>query len=451
TAVAQVVQDQISLAHPYAALVVPPIAQAVGVLHVDPQLVIMPDNERLGEFREEFAGMMGMIEERPADGPEGTAGFAGSDKIVGTYELREKLADEYDDFVDQKAFLKARLLDIYLGDWDRHADQWRWARFKKDGKEYWRPIPRDRDQAFAKFDGLLPTLAEKRFIVPEFDGFNKEKPDIWSLTYTGRYVDRTFLNELTEDDFKKAGAEFVQAITGELIEEAVRRLPRPIYGLSGPWIEQKLKDRRKLMARAAEDYYSNLAKIADIVGRNKSEYAEIDRVENDRVEVKIFERDKNTGEKKGEPRYHRVFKRDETKEIRLYLLDGNDKVVITGPAQKSIRLRIIGGPGDDEFIDESKGKTIIYDTHANTKIVKASKAKFKSGKVDSVINAFEYEPRIPDQGKVVKPIPFFAYNSDDGIFFGAGAAFQHYGFRKTPYAGYTSIKGNVSFATGAFR
>ena len=48
TILANVMQDQISSSHPYGALVVPPLAKAAGILHVEPQLFIMPDDERLG-------------------------------------------------------------------------------------------------------------------------------------------------------------------------------------------------------------------------------------------------------------------------------------------------------------------------------------------------------------------------------------------------------------------
>jgi hypothetical protein len=37
---------------------------------------------------------------------------------------------------------------MLIGDWDRHYDQWRWAEYKKKGQVIYRPIPRDRDQAF---------------------------------------------------------------------------------------------------------------------------------------------------------------------------------------------------------------------------------------------------------------------------------------------------------------
>ena len=50
---------------------------------------------------------------------------------------------------DQDQVLRSRLFDIWIGDWDRHDDQWRWASFKdKNGFTYYQPIPRDRDQIF---------------------------------------------------------------------------------------------------------------------------------------------------------------------------------------------------------------------------------------------------------------------------------------------------------------
>ena len=53
-----------------------------------------------------------------------------------------------------------RLFDMLLGDWDRHQDQWRWAAFKEDGVTTYRPVPRDRDQAFSIMnDGFVLGLA----------------------------------------------------------------------------------------------------------------------------------------------------------------------------------------------------------------------------------------------------------------------------------------------------
>ena len=61
-------------AHPGAPLVVSPILDAAGVLHSEPRLVFLPDDPALGEFRADFGGLLGTIEERPTDaGPASPA------------------------------------------------------------------------------------------------------------------------------------------------------------------------------------------------------------------------------------------------------------------------------------------------------------------------------------------------------------------------------------------
>ena len=67
--------------------------------------------------------------------------------------LNHRYAED-DHFIDQLAFARARLLDLLVGDWDRHEDQWRWAKFKQDDDiKLYRPIPRDRDNVFFWSDG----------------------------------------------------------------------------------------------------------------------------------------------------------------------------------------------------------------------------------------------------------------------------------------------------------
>ena len=94
TLVAEVIQDQISSAHPVGALAVSPILDAVGVLHAEPRLVVLPDDSRLGEFRGEFAGMLGIIEERPDESDSELASFAGASNVVGTDRLLERIEED---------------------------------------------------------------------------------------------------------------------------------------------------------------------------------------------------------------------------------------------------------------------------------------------------------------------------------------------------------------------
>lgn len=454
TPVADIVRDQTSSAHPYAALVVPALAGAVGVLHTTPELVVLPDDPALGQFREEFAGTMGTLEEFVVNGPENTPGFRGFDHILSSYELVEVLRGSFIDEVDQKAFLKARLLDIFISDWDRHFDQWRWARIERNERYFWQPIPLDRDQAFSKFDGLLPSIAEDRDVVPQFEGIEKKNPDIWSLTFSGRHLDRIFLNALTEEDFREAAVEFQGKMTDEVIEQAVRRLPAAIYQISGKELERKLKSRREGLERYAIKFYRNLAKNIEIIGRDRDEYLEAlhsdDGREGSRVEIRLYQRNAQTGDKEGEPLYRRVFERKETGEIRIYLLGGNDKTVLSGNAGRSIKLRVIGGPGEDELRDESRGRTFFYDL-AGTPVAKGKNTVFKSGRADSLINAHEYEPLTLSYGSIASPFPVLSFNPDDGLVLGAGATITYYGFRKKPHASRLTFDANYAFLTSAIR
>ncbi len=351
TFAADVFQDQISSSNPAGALVVDELANALGVIHPHPMLVLVPDDERLGEFRQTFAGILGVLEDYPAAGDNDSPGFAGADKVVSTLKLFENLEENSEDRVSSRSHLTARLLDIVVGDWDRHIDQWRWARFKENGGDVYYSIPRDRDQAFARLDGVFPWMADKA--VQQMESFNEDFNNIYSLTYSGRFVDRRILTDMEKAAWDSVTSSVISHLTDEVIDNAVRRLPPPYYEKRGAWLAAALKSRRTELREASEFYYHNLSKFVDIHLRDKPEYVEVKRLDKRRVDVTAYRRDKKSDGPKGEPVYHRMFDTDETSEVRIYLHGGDDKAVVTGDVGASLIVRVIGGKGDDELINES--------------------------------------------------------------------------------------------------
>ena len=152
TIAGRVLQDGVSSSHPVGSLVASALLDAVGVLHVDQTLVVLPNDSALGEYRADFGGMFGMIEERPDETADRAAAFAGARQVISPTRLFERLDRSPGNRVDARAFLVARLMDILMGDRDRHRDQFRWAKRDRPSDSLWQRISRDHDEAFVKID-----------------------------------------------------------------------------------------------------------------------------------------------------------------------------------------------------------------------------------------------------------------------------------------------------------
>jgi hypothetical protein len=438
--VEKIVQDQISAAHPTGAVVVAPLLEAAGVLHAKPQLVVMPDDARLGEFRQDFAGMLGTIEERPTEGEDDEPGFAGADRVVGSLELFERLERGPNNRVDSRALLAARLLDVYLGDWDRHQDQWRWARFGEP-PFLWRPIPRDRDQAFTKLDGFLLWLA--RFSQPQLVGFDVDYPSMRNLTWNARDLDRRLLVDLERTVWDSTAVALQARLTDSVIGEAVGRLPLAHRQANGELLAQALRERRDELRRVANEFYELLAGHVDVHATDEDELVEVTRVDDALVEVTISSAE-GDGDAATPPYYRRRFDRAETEEVRLYLHGGDDRAVVRGNVGQSITVRIMGGGGDDVLIDSGRvrsgAKTRFYDHRGDNTFVRGRRTSVD--RRDPRPHPSEefappppagLKPPPPDWGHLWLPLPWTYYDPDLGFLLGGGAVYQQFGFRSDPY------------------
>jgi hypothetical protein len=421
TIVESALQDQISALHPTGALVVAKLLDAIDVLHADPRLLVIPDDPRLGDFREQFADMLVLFEERPDDGPKGTAGFAGSRKIVDTDELLKRLEDSSKNRIDANDFLRGRLVDLLVGDRDRSVNNFLWARFDAPGGIHiWRAVPRDRDQAFVEFDGALKAIGrvyESRLVT-----FDEEFPSIAGLTRNAWDMDRTLLVGLSRAEWDGAVQAVQGALTDEVIEEAVRAMPAEHFAKIGEDMIEKLRSRRDLLPGAADELYDLVFATASIHATDEKDVASIDRLPDGSVRVELTKR----GEV--ESYFLREFDAAETEEIRIYLHGGADEAVVSGIAESSPLIHVIGGHGRDRLTDLSETSgvgTVFHDRGEAT--------SFTTGPSTAVIRDHVRRPRLwremthdVDFGSHLVPIPALGYDQDAGIVVGGG--FTHYSY-----------------------
>lgn len=439
-----IVQDQISASHPYAALVVPPLAEAAGIYHTNPKVVWLDDDPRLGIYQSTFGNRMMLFEERP-EGDWKEAEFFGSpDDIEGTFKVIDKLAEDNDNQVDQKFVLRNRIFDLWIGDWDRHDDQWRWAEFdKKKGKLY-RPIPRDRDQVFFVNEGIIPRLASKKWALPKLQGFDYDLSWPPGFMFNARYFDRSFLTELEAEDWRNEANDLKAKLTDEAIENAIRQWPKEIYDLHGQEIINKLKARREKLVEWTMEHYSFLAREVSVVGSNKHEQFTVTYEENGDALVEVFKIHKD-GEK-AKKIYSRKFLHAETKEIRLFGLKGDDRFEFFGDATRPIKVRVISGKGDDQFQSNSSARPLVYAKPKGIEIEAGSRFKDRRSD-DPAVNDYN---RREFKYDMLAPLVTFNYNVDDGIFLGGGIFATTHGFRKAPFKSRHIFLGSYAVNTSSF-
>jgi hypothetical protein len=413
-------QDMISAGHPYAPPVVAELAKAVGVITPEPEFFFVPNDWRLEPYTAMVANTVMMLEERnPGIGSEDTKS---SNKVMN------KLLEDNDHHIDQEKVLNARLLDMLIADWDRHADQWKWGTTDTGVGKLYYPIPKDRDQAFFNSDGLLLWYLSKRHL-PYLEGFKKNIRNINGLNYKEKDFDRFFMNNLDEAAWKKVTENFQAALTDEAIQKAVTKFPAPIAALDAEIVAEKLISRRNGLLKNAMTYYRFVSKKVSVTGSNKSEYFHVTR-HPDGLRLTVYKKLNDTDS--ASVMYNRVFDQKITNEIRLYGLNGSDKFEIDDDVSSKIKFRIIGGKGNDTFNLKGNVPNIVYDLTTEKNVSLNLRKTRKEFSADPAVN--EYKTTGFEYTRIRFPQINLGFNEEDRLLVGLGFSRRTYSFRKEPYS-----------------
>ncbi len=249
TFITAILQDIISTAHPYAPLVVASLAKALNLNTPDPELFFVLEDSSFGKYRNDFANKVCYFER--------VAPTRFGEEAVSSDSMFNNLSERNDYAVEDTTFLKIRLLDMLIGDWDRHKDQYKWGWYKRDKKEIYYPIARDRDQAFFYSDGII--LQQARLVSLKFmRNFKKRDKNLVKLNERSWLIDKILLNKISDAEWRRIIADMQQTLSDTVLETAVKKLPPEIYEIDGKIIFKKLKNRRDDLMEYGMAYYKFL-------------------------------------------------------------------------------------------------------------------------------------------------------------------------------------------------
>ena len=445
TATESLLQDFYTGSHPYAPFVTGDLSDAVNLYHTNPVLYFVPKQHALSSFNQDFGDELYMIEEHVSDGHGNLNSFGNSNKIESTNDLMKKLRKDEKYVVDDEMFLRARLFDMAIGDWDRHVDQWRWAEFKESGKVVYRPIPRDRDQAFSIMgDGALMNLATR--IVPPLklmEGFNDDIRNVKGFNFSPFSLDMMLLNETTKQQWEEQVAFIQKNLTDAIIDNAFKNFPDEVQDQTVQEIKRVLQARLKNLPEIANIYYKALNKTPLVKGTDKDDLFEIERMPNGNTKLSAY-RIKNG--KKGTVLHQKKYNKEDTKEIWVYGLDDDDVFNVIGEGDNLIKLRLVGGQNNDTYTIENGKKVKMYD-------YKSKKNEFTTNKGSKNLTD-DYETNIYDYAKPKNSTnqftPLLGANPDDGFKMGFTNVLTNYGFERNPFSSQHTFSGAYYFATSGF-
>ncbi|HKJ48233.1 MAG TPA: hypothetical protein VJ973_04045, partial [Christiangramia sp.] len=439
--------DFYTAAHPYGFLAIPTLSQAAEVYHTNPQVFYLPKQKALGKYNSIHGDDIYMIVERPEEGWTGYESFGSPDHdIVSTADMIERLRRDEKYKLNESVYVRARIFDMLIGDWDRHQDQWRWAEIEdEEGVHHFEPIPRDRDQVFSNFDGaFFGTLRALTGFANQFAVYSDDIKDVEWFNIAAMGLDRSLLQYKGKSTWIEQ-AEFIKNnVTDEAIEEAFSNLPEETSGETTQELIRNLKGRRDNIVNIAERYYKHLADLAIVTGTDKDDFVDIERLPNGETRVTIS---RNKDGERAEKLSDKIYKYEETKEIWVYALDDDDKISVKDNGPSKIFVRVIGGQNNDIYnIDGGKNlKVYDHESLPNT-IEKTGDARIRL--TDNYeINTYDKDKKTFSSGSIN---PGIGYNPDHGFNFGLEYVKSINKFKRNPFTSQHTFSGEFHSATNGF-
>ncbi|WP_053992388.1 metallophosphoesterase [Mangrovimonas sp. TPBH4] len=445
TASEKLVLDVFTGAHPYAPLTVGTLSDAVGVYHLNPKLYYIPKQNALQDFNDDFGNELYLLEEHASEGHMHLAGESFTGDIISTLDVIEEVHSDEDVKIDQEQFVRSRLFDMLIGDWDRHHDQWRWMEFKEDGKKVYRALPRDRDQSFSMMsEGFM--LGAGVTLIPAARVLRSYTPDLKDVKGVNAEpfpLDMAFLVDVDKSVWDAQVAYIQKHITDEVIEEAFVHFPKEVQDETIDRIKGILKQRRTNLQVISDRYYKLISRFGVVTATNKDDYILVEAMEDGKIEVSVLRKKDGTVK---DQFHHRIYDPEETKEIWIYGLDDDDTFEVKGKS-KRIKIRLIGGQNNDEFIVDKGKNVVIYD-------YKSKKNDLSQAKKAHIKLRDDYETNVYDYKKVKNNtnqlIPIVGANPDDGLKIGVADTYTKYGFERNPFTSQHKFRAAYYFATDGY-
>ncbi len=359
------------------------------------------------------------------------------ENVVTTPTLLKKLEADKSHKVNTDIYIRERLFDMLIGDWNKTPENWVWFRHTQGRDTIYEPIVIDRSHAFTKVDGFFTKQMLSVLALGFIADYRDRIKNVKKINKLGFTLDVAFTGQSTLNQWLDQAAYLQNTLTDDAINRAFFHLPKEIQGAETEEIKRRLKKRLHDLPSTARKYYKDLQFNPVITGTSADDRFLFDNFDHDSLRISIYKANES------KPIFRHEYSKKTSKEIWVYGLTGNDSYQVTGNFDNKIPLYLIDGKGNNDFDVRPDNKTRIFgyssqkeelDTITGAKVVLTDNEK---------IHGYDYrKTRYND----LLFSPWGVYDSDWGLSLGSFVTYTRYGLKRSPFSyqhrlGYNYLRG----------
>lgn len=428
TTTAEKLRTRISLQHPYAPAIVPAIHLGAGSRANIPTIAVIPEADCLERFKKFFSNKVAFIEERAEKYHQEELQDGKRYAVVEYEEMLAEKESHPQKIFDAKDFARVRLIDMLVGDWDRTPEKYHWAAVEENGNIIFKTIATDYENAFFNANGFLAKILSNKLFIRSWENFDGKINDLKGLNNSARHMDRRLLQYLSKNDWEESALQVQLSLPDSTLKNALQQMPAEVYALSGERIFSFLKQRRDNLVQTAIDYYQILAEYVNIYGSSLNDQFNIESINPQQIKIDVYTI--HPEHKTSVITFSRIIDKNETREIRLFGLEGKNRFIVKGKLSPNIKIRVIPGV-EPAIITDEDGQLYTYENQ-NKYFVDHT---VKTNQDFVPFNLVSHNTGDNFFYNKFSPLGYFNYNNTDGLTIGVGFLYRRYKFRQNPYGG----------------
>jgi len=422
------IADFTSGRNPAGPLVASALAEVAGVPNARGWLVLMPRDPAASPGDSLYAGRAGYLVLRDPVARADSVGAAQAGDVITSMALLHRILNYPAERVDAAATLQALLFNVYVSNLNPAFLDWRWEASQTPGGIVWRPLGLFREGALAQYNGLATYLA--RPLMPDLTHFSAKYPHTLTGTPDQASAFRLLVGSLGRPQWDSVAQDLQSRLTDSAIAAAVKQMPAPYLDQIGSQTERTLRERRDNLPTAVDRMFAQVRAEAEVHGTTGT----------DRVMARWLTPDSLALE--FGPRVVR-FAAGETRRVDLFLLQGEDTVLVTGARGRGPELRIVPTAKSALQVVDSTRSSIVT---VHTREVPVSIDPPGSVPVRSTVPAnmlLQLDSaglERTDGKKALSPTVVFSISSGTGVLIGGGVNRTDWSGDARPYRNRTTLR-----------